>query len=241
MRLKNQKALKALALFLVFSLSQLYVHATLAGPPVVKAAEGAMPPPQAITARLTTRGNQSISVNGTNAATGATILTGATIETGDGVGATINLGPLGSVDLAPNTKLELQFDNDGIKLRLVSGCTVLRNKKGKKAEVSTEQGIAIKDEGSTSSGAGVPLDVCFPAGAPGPIVNQGAAANAGAGAGGSAAGAAGTAGTAGTAGGGGGLFGLGTAGTVALLGGIGAAIIIPIVLTRGDDESASRP
>ncbi|MDX6692458.1 MAG: hypothetical protein QOF02_61 [Blastocatellia bacterium] len=240
MRLENRKALKALALFLVFSLSQLYVHATLAGPPALKAAGATMPPPQAITARLTTRGNQAISVNGTSAATGATILTGATIETGDGVGATINLGPLGSVDLAPNTKLELQFDNDGIKLRLVSGCTVLRNKKGKKAEVSTEQGIAIKDEGSTSSGAGVPLDVCFPAGSPSPIVNQGAAANAGAGAGGSAAGAAGTAGTAGTAGGGG-LFGLGTAGTVALLGGIGAAIIIPIVLTRGGDESVSRP
>jgi hypothetical protein len=236
MRLKNQKALKALAIFLVFSLSQVYVHATLAGPPVLKRGEGATLMPQAITARLTTRGNQAISVNGTSAATGATLLTGATIETGDGVGATINLGPLGTVDLAPNTKLELQFDNDGIKLRLISGCTVLRNKKGKKAEISTEQGIAIKDEGSTSTGAGVPLDVCFPAGAPNPIINQGAAANAGAGAGSSAA-AASTAGSAG----GGGLFGLGTAGTVALLGGIGAAIIIPIALTRGDDESASRP
>ncbi|HEY0405243.1 MAG TPA: hypothetical protein VGC89_05930, partial [Pyrinomonadaceae bacterium] len=100
MRLKNQKALKALALFLAFALSQVYINATLAGPSVVRRVEGATPP-QAITARLTTRGNQAISVNGTNAATGATILTGATIETGDGVGATINLGPLGSVDLAP--------------------------------------------------------------------------------------------------------------------------------------------
>lgn len=234
MRLKNQKALKALALFIVFALTQVYVHATFAISSVVKKTEAvALLLPQA-TGKLVTRGNQSILVNGTNASTGASILTGATIETGDGVGATINLGPLGSVDLAPNTKLELQYDEGGIKLRLISGCTILRNKRGKSAEISTEQGVAIKDEGSTSSaGGGVPLDVCFPAGAPNPIVNQGAAANAGAGAGGGAA--------AGAGGGNGGLFGLGTAGTVALLGGIGAAIIIPIIITRGDNPSPSTP
>lgn len=232
---RNPKALKALALILAFSLAQVYVHTTFAVASAVKTGEANMSLMlQAITARLTTRGNQPVMVNGTSAATGASILTGATIETGDGVGATINLGPLGSVDLAPNTKLEIQYDNDGIKLKLISGCTVLRNKKGKKAEVSTEQGVAIKDEGSNSSaGGGVPLDVCFPSGAPSPIVNQGAAANAGAGAGGG--------GAAGAGGGGGGLFGLGTAGTVALIGGIGAAIIIPIIITRGDDPSPPRP
>lgn len=234
MRLKNQKAVQALALLLVFSLTQVYVHATLAGPALAKTfASTTTLPPQA-TGKLVTRGNQSILVNGTNASTGASILTGATIETGDGVGATINLGPLGSVDLAPNTKLVLQYDNGGIKLRLLVGCTVLRNKKGKKAEIATEQGVAIQDEGSTSSAqGGVPIDVCYPAGAPNPIVNQGAAANAGAGAGGGAA--------AGTGSAGGGAFGLGTAGTIALIAGIGAAIIIPIALTRGDDPSPSNP
>jgi hypothetical protein len=236
MRSRNPKALKAIALILVFSIAQVYVHTALAIASASKSGEANMSLllPQA-TGKLVTRGNQSVLVNGTSASTGASILTGATIETGDGVGATINLGPLGSVDLAPNTKLEVQYDNNGIKLRLISGCTVLRNKKGKGGEISTEQGVAIKDEGSTSSaGGGVPLDVCFPSGAPSPIVNQGAAANAGAGAGGGAgAGAAG--------GGGGGLFGLGTAGTVALLGGIGAAIIIPIIITRGDNESPMTP
>ncbi len=234
MHLKNPKAFKALALFLAFALAQVYVHTTFAGPSVVKKTEAANSLLPQATGKLVTRGNQSVLVNGTSASTGASILTGATIETGDGVGATINLGPLGSVDLAPNTKLELQYDNDGIKLRLISGCTVLRNKKGKGGEISTEQGVAIKDEGSTSSaGGGVPLDVCFPVGAPNPIINQGAAANAGAGAGGGGAAAGG--------GGGGGAFGLGTAGTVALVVGIGAAIIIPIVITRGDDPSPSTP
>lgn len=236
MRSRNPRALKAIALILVFSLAQVYVHTTLAVASAVKTSEVSMSLLPQATGKLVTRGNQSVLVNGTSASTGASILTGATIETGDGVGATINLGPLGSVDLAPNTKLEIQYDNNGIKLRLIAGCTVLRNKKGKSGEISTEQGVAIKDEGSTSNPqGGVPLDVCFPSGAPSPIVNQGAAANAGAGAGGGAAGA----GAAG--GGGGGLFGLGTAGTVALLGGIGAAIIIPIIITRGDDESPMSP
>jgi hypothetical protein len=234
MRLKNPKALKALALFLVFALAQVYVHTTFAGPSVLKKTEATTSLLPQATGKLVTRGNQSVLVNGTSASTGASILTGATIETGDGVGATINLGPLGSVDLAPNTKLELQYDEGGIKLRLISGCTILRNKRGKGGEISTDQGVAIKDEGSSSSGGGgVPLDVCFPAGAPNPIVNQGAAANAGAGAGGGVA--------TGAGGGGGGLFGLGTAGTVALLIGVGAAIIIPIVITRGDDPSPSTP
>ncbi|HEX7997112.1 MAG TPA: hypothetical protein VF528_01750 [Pyrinomonadaceae bacterium] len=233
MRLKNPKALKALALFLVFALTQVYVNATFAGPAVVKKSEAtASTLPQA-TGKLVTRGNQSVLVNGTSASTGASILTGATIETGDGVGATINLGPLGSIDLAPNTKVELQYTDNGIKLKLLVGCAILKNKKGTRAEVSTEQGPATSDDGSKG---GAPLDVCFPQGAPNPIVNQGAAANAGAGAGGGLAGAGGGAG-----GGSGGIFGLGTAGTVALLLGVGAAIIIPIVITRGDNPSPATP
>lgn len=232
MQLRNQKALKAVALLLVFSMTQVYVHATLAVGSVVKNLDATMSP-QAITARLTTRGNQAVMVNGTNASTGASILTGATIETGDGVGATINLGPLGSLDLAPNTKVELQYTEKNVKVKLVSGCLILKNKKGTQADVETEQGPATSNDGKTG---GAPLDVCFPSGAPNPIVNQGAAANAGAGAGGAAAAAAG-----GGAAGGGGLFGLGTAGTIALLGGIGAAIIIPIALHRGDNPSDSTP
>lgn len=231
MRQTNSKALKALALLLAFSLTQVYVHASMTGPLLLNNTEGTIPlPPQAITARLTTRGNQSVMVNGTNASTGASILTGATIETGDGVGATINLGPLGSIDLAPNTKVELQYTSNGVKLKLLVGCALVKNKKGKQAEVSTEQGPATSDDGKKG---GAPLDVCFPQGAPNPIVNQGAAVNAGAGAGGGVAGAG--------AGGSGGVFGLGTAGTVVLVAGIIAAVVIPVGLTRGNNPSPMNP
>lgn len=234
MRLTNSKAVKALALFLVFSLAQVYVHTTYAGPSLVKKTDAAMSLLPQATGKLVTSGNQSVLVNGTNASTGASILTGSTIETGDGVGATINLGPLGSIDIAPNTKVEITYTDNEVKVKVISGCVIVRNKKGKQAEVSTEQGPATSNDGQTG---GAPLDVCFPQGAPNPIVNQGAAANAGAGAGGG--GGAGAVG--GGGGGGGGLFGLGPGGTVALLSGIAAAIIIPIVITRGDDPSPSNP
>jgi hypothetical protein len=235
MTLKQRKAFKAFALILALSVAQVGVQATFAGPSA--GARNASPPPapQAITARLTTRGNQAIVVNGNNVTSGATILTGATIETGDQVGATINLGPLGSLDLAPNTKVQLEYDDQGnVKVKLIQGCAILRTKKNANGQIDTDQGTAGKNE----KGKGGALDVCFPQGSNQPIVNQGAAANAGAGSGGAAPAAA----TGGAAAGGGGIFGLGTAADIAIIaGGAAAAIGIPIALHRGNNPSPSTP
>jgi hypothetical protein len=236
MTLKQRKGFKALALILAFSVMQIGVQATFAGPNSSAGNAAAAPVPQAITARLTTRGNQAIIVNGNNVSTGASILTGSTIETGDQVGATINLGPLGSLDLAPNTKVQLEYDNQGnVKVKLIQGCAILRTKKNANGQIDTDQGTAGKNDKAT----GGALDVCFPQGSSQPVVNQGAAANAGAGAGGGGAAAAAPT-AAGTASGG--LFGLGTAADIAILGGAAAAAIgIPIALHRGGNSSPSTP
>jgi hypothetical protein len=235
MTLKQRKAFKAFTLILALSVAQVGVQATFAGPSAGARNAAPAPAPQAITARLTTRGNQAIVVNGNNVTSGATILTGATIETGDQVGATINLGPLGSLDLAPNTKVQLEYDDQGnVKVKLIQGCAILRTKKNANGQIDTDQGTAGKNE----KGKGGALDVCFPQGSNQPIVNQGAAANAGAGSGGAAPAAA----TGGAAAGGGGLFGLGTAADIAIIaGGAAAAIGIPIALHRGNNPSPSTP
>src|SRR6266513_3433430 len=89
----------ATALLLIFSVAQVYVQVSFAGP---NSKSVSTPGPQQFTAILTTRGNRPITINGVSAIGGATILTGAVIETPDQVGATINLGSLGGVDLAPN-------------------------------------------------------------------------------------------------------------------------------------------
>jgi hypothetical protein len=218
MNLRRRKSHKAIAALLLFAIAQIGIQVGFAAPttPITTAA----PIPQQFIARLTTRNNQPITVNGNSAATGASIVTGATIETGADQSATVNLGPLGSLDIAPNTKLILTYDDNGnVKAVILFGCAILTAKKKTTAEVATEQGGSA---GKTDPAKGGILDICFPPGAANPIVGQGAAAAAGAGAGsGAAAGAAAT-------GGGGGLFGLGRAATVAIFGGIGAVAALPI-------------
>jgi hypothetical protein len=215
MNLKHHRASKAVATLLLFAMAQIAIQIGFAAPAtsVVPVA----PIPQQFIARLTTRNNQPITVNGNSATTGASILTGATIETGADQSATVNLGPLGSLDIAPNTKLVLTYDDNGnVKAVIIFGCAILTAKKKTKGEVATEQGGSA---GKTDPATGGVLDICFPPGAANPIVGQGAAAAAGAGA--VPAGAA-------AAGGGGGLFGLGRAATIAIFAGIGAAALTPL-------------
>ena len=225
------KRITSTALFLIFSVAQVYVQVSFAGPNSKSAPAAG---PQQFTAILTTRGNRPITINGASAISGATILTGATIETPDQVGATINLGSLGIVDIAPNTKLTLDFDENGnLKLTLVQGCAILRANKNTSAEVATPQGTV----GTTDPATGGVLDICFPPGATSPSVNQGAAAAAGVGAG--AVGSSAPAAAGGAVGGGGGLSE--TAGVI--IGAIGEGAMIAAVLIlpceRGSNPSPS--
>ncbi|HEY6804100.1 MAG TPA: hypothetical protein VI306_11010 [Pyrinomonadaceae bacterium] len=217
MNRNRSKGYKALAGLLLFSTVQIAIQVAFAAP--ATPTPNPVPVPQQFIARLTTRNNQPITVNGNSAATGASIVTGATIETGADQSATVNLGSLGTLDIAPNTKLVLTYDENGnVKATIIYGCAVLAAKKKTTGEVATQQnGTAAK----TDPAKGGILDVCFPPGAAAPTVGQGAAAAAGAGAGaGAAAGAA--------AAGGGGLLGLGVPATVAIIAGGTAAALTPL-------------
>ena len=214
MNQRRRNGSRAIAALLLFSISQIGLATRVTALP------------QQFVARLTTRNNQPITVNGLGASTGASILTGATIETGADQSATVNLGSLGRLDIAPNTKLVLTYDDKGnVKAMLVYGCVILAAKKKTTGEVATEQGSA----GKTDPAAGGVLDVCFPQGAAAPQVGQGAAAAAGAGAGASTAPVAG----------GGGLFGLGRAATIAIFAGIGAVALTPLAFQ--DNPSGAEP
>ena len=125
---------------------------------------------QSLMAVLKVSGNQAISVNGARAIDGATILSGATLVTPDQVGARVGLGLLATLDLAPNTTVQPEFDQNGnVKVTLGQGCVILRAAKGVMGEVVTSRGIA----GKTNSNASGPLEVCFPQGTwPGPAIEQ---------------------------------------------------------------------
>lgn len=220
MKSKYQKFFSAVAIFTVFAVSQVYVQANLL------TTNATAPAQRQIVAKLTTRGNQPIMVNGNSTNSGSTVLTGATIETPDGVGATVDLGPLGKLDLAPNTSVQLDFSDGNVKVKLIRGCAILRTKKDTDGEMTTEQGSA----GTTDKKNGGVLDFCLPPGGGSPVAGQ--AANAGAGAAGATVAAAG------------GAAAGGISTTAVVLGAIGFGAIIAaafIPCERGRNPSPGTP
>ena len=149
---RKGKVLKALTVVLAFSFAQVYVQAGLPTP-----APGAPAPQRVITARLTTKNNQPITVNGNSLGTGGTILTGATIETPDQIGATIDLGDAGVVELQPNTKIQLDFDQNGnVRVKVLQGCAVTRKRSNAlpgEMEIYTDRASEKTDKNKGTLGA----------------------------------------------------------------------------------------
>jgi len=114
--------------------------------------------PQEVSGVLSTQGNQPITVNGVSTSGGATILSGTSIETPAGIFAMINFGPLGSLQIDPNAKLTVEFQNGSIKVMLLQGCVVLRTKQGTRGEVDHVQGMA----GTTDASKDGRVEVCAP-------------------------------------------------------------------------------
>lgn len=142
MSLRQQKAFKAIAVLLAFSFAQVYVQTSFAVPGPGRAPA---PSPQQFVARLTIRGGPSATVNGASAVSGATVLTGATIETPDQVSATLDLGPLGTIDLEPGSSIQLDFTDDGnVRVKVLRGCVKVKKNGPGEAEVYTAEGASEK-------------------------------------------------------------------------------------------------
>jgi hypothetical protein len=204
---RRRKILKVLSIILAFSFAQIYVQAGSASP-----VPDAPLPQQVITARLITKNNQPITVNGNSLGTGGTILTGALIETPDQVSATIDLGSAGVVELQPNSKIQLDFDANGnVRVKVIQGCAVARKKSNAlpgEMEIYTDKASQKTDKGRTNLGFCV-----TPNGDLGPL------------------GSTATAGTAATG-------GVSTGLKVGLLaGGIGAGVASVLLLSRGSNPS----
>lgn len=226
MNFRYQKITTATTLLVVLAVAQVYVGVTFAEPKSGPTVSEAVP--AQVLGILTTSNSKPITVNGASAISGATIATGATIETPDNVGATIRLGPLGSICIAPRTKLTLEFDRSGnagsVKVNLTEGCVILRTLKNTAGTVNSSQGIL----GQINAATGGAIDVCLKAGAA-PMINQGAAADAGAGASALDCGAAGAAAA---------PTGIPIGATIAMFAGGGTGLYL---LFRGGNPSPSAP
>ncbi|MCU1265038.1 MAG: hypothetical protein JWM21_1356 [Acidobacteria bacterium] len=142
MSLRQRKAFKAIAVFLAFTFAQVYVQTSFAGPGPGRIP---MPAPQRFVARLKVSGGPSATVNGASAVSGATVLTGATIETPDQVSATLDLGPLGTIELSPNSSIQLDFTDDGnVRVKVLKGCVKIKKSGSGEAEAYTAEGASEK-------------------------------------------------------------------------------------------------
>ncbi len=130
---------------------------------------GVYPPQAQFIARLATTGNRPITINGASAVGGATIPTGAIIETPDQVVATIDLGTLGDLEIAPNSQLSLDFDHTGntVKVNLKRGCVKIRTKDNVNGEVETPDGVKTKTDSKKRA------SVCYLAGGSSPASSGG--------------------------------------------------------------------
>ena len=147
---RHKKALKAVGVLIAFAFTQVYVLAGLPAPAPAA-------PQRAITAKLSTRNNAPITVNGNAAGTGATILTGATIETPDQVSAVIDLGDAGVIELQPGSKIQLDYDvNGNVRVKQLKGCVVVRRKAnvltGATTEIYTDQASEKTDKNRRGMG-----------------------------------------------------------------------------------------
>jgi len=187
MSTRQGKGLRAIGVFLTFAIAQVYLQFGFAAP---ISSSRATALPQQFIARLATLGGP-VTVNGVSTSNGASLFTGASIQTSPAVSATIDLAQLGSLSLAPNSNVRLDFDENErtVKVTVLSGCFSLATTKGTHGQVDTAQ---QEKAAETNRAAGGILSGCM--GPTGFTQGSGAGAVAGGGAGsGSALGAGATA------------------------------------------------
>ena len=119
MNIFKNRATKAIA-FSLAAVLQVYASGgfALAAPTVATVAPAV---PRQTQGRLTTTGNNPVSVNGSNASTGETIFSGQQIQTPAGTTATVDIPGLGSVEVKPGSNVTLTFGDGKINVVVTSG------------------------------------------------------------------------------------------------------------------------
>lgn len=101
--------------------------------------------------KLKTRNNKPVMVNGHKATTGTTLMSGSTIQSPENVGATIDLGSLGRLDIAAKSDLTVTFGDAVVSVQLRSGYVVLTTNKGVSGTVNTADGEVFRTDSAKNS------------------------------------------------------------------------------------------
>jgi hypothetical protein len=165
MKIRRRKGFSAIAVFVAFALVQISLQLGFAAP---KSSTFAALPPQGILAKVITKDGSPIFINGVSSPSGSSIATNTTIDTA-GVAATVDLGPLGTIDLHPGAKIKIEFDcppekldnpdpeDCKVKTTVLAGCITINHKKGSQHDVVLEnqQKVAESDDEAEKNAGGV--------------------------------------------------------------------------------------
>ena len=168
----RHKGFSALAIMLTFALVQISLQLGFAAPK--SSATFAALPPQGILAKITTKNGGPILINGVSSPSGSSVATNTTIDAA-GTAATLDLGPLGTIDLHPGAKIIIEFecppekmDNPDpedckVKTTVLAGCITINHKKGSQHDVvlQNQQKVAESDDDDEKAGGGV-INYCHP-------------------------------------------------------------------------------
>ena len=158
MNLRCKPAFKLAALFLVFSIGQLYVFGGPNGYVNPSSQEPIGSRVGNLNGKLIIEDDETVLLNGNKVATGTTILSGAQIDTPEKVAATVML-PSGSVRVSPSSSLTVSFSGDSVRVNLAKGCTsIFLTDPNVRGEVITNQTLAWHSDPSKSNSASVCLD-----------------------------------------------------------------------------------
>ena len=174
----RHKGFSALAIMLTFALVQISLQLGFAAP---RSSTFAALPPQGILAKVTTKDGSPIFINGVSSPSGSSIATNTTIDS-TGVASTVDLGPLGTIDLHPGAKIVIEFecppekmDNPDpesckVKTTVLAGCITINHKKGTQHDVVLEnqQKVAESDDDEEKKSGGV-INYCKPGAALGAL------------------------------------------------------------------------
>jgi hypothetical protein len=142
---------KALSMCLVVALIATYSMTTLAG-------AGKIAGELTVTGKALNGETPSVSVNGEAAKSGRSVFSTSTIATPDEAGAMIDLGKIGSIQLAPKTNLVLSFTEKGISGDLLAGSITVLNASNS-VSVNTVGGKTLSlNAGETATAAGQTQD-----------------------------------------------------------------------------------
>ena len=169
MILSWQKVIRLVVPLLVFSISQVYIQASL----TTRGAQAQDQGPAPMVGRLEVHGKKQILVDSNNAESGVTILDAQTLETSICASGTVHLLPvgpssgavneLGEVELAANSKAVINYSAGKVKVTLMSGCARVQTALAIDATIDTPDGSSMPAAQRNTTDL-KRAEVCYPSG-----------------------------------------------------------------------------